>query len=178
MLVFFGGLAIGSTLWGTIAERWGVKTAFLCSAAGLFAGLGISSRYRLKETEGLNLGQSLHWAAPAVLHEPGTEEGPVMVVIEYRVDLAQAKEFTKEMESMKKIRLRDGAIRWGLYRDTSEPGRHVETFLVESWVEHLRQHERVTMEDRSVQERVNAFHVGPEKPAVSHFIYAGSKGMY
>ena len=61
------------------------------------------------------------------------------------------------------------------YRDTSDPSKHIETFVVESWVEHLRQHERVTISDRSMQARVNAFHIGQERPIVSHFIHVGKK---
>jgi len=174
MVVFFGGMGLGSTLWGTLAEHFGVKVAFVCSAASLVAGLAATAHHRLKETEGLHLEQSLHWPAPRVVHEPGAEEGPVLVTIEYRIDTEQAKDFAEAMGDMKKIRRRDGAIRWGLYRDTADPSRHVETFIVESWVEHLRQHERVTISDRSVQERVNTFHIGPEKPIISHFIYASS----
>jgi MFS family permease len=177
MLVFFGGMALGSTLWGTVAEHFGVTMAFLCSAIGLVAGLATTAHQRLKETEGLNLEQSLHWAAPRVAYEPRAEEGPVLVTIEYHIDPAQAKDFAEAMAAMKKIRRRDGAIRWGLYRDTSDPGRHVETFVVESWVEHLRQHERVTISDRSVQEQVNAFHIGTEKPIVRHLIYVDSKSL-
>jgi len=175
MLVFFGGMALGSVLWGTVAEHFGLSVAFLCSAVGLVAGLATTAHHRLKDTEGLNLEHSLHWPAPTVVHEPRAEEGPVLVTIEYHIDPAQAKDFAEAMGAMKKIRRRDGAIRWGLYRDTSDPGRHVETFIVESWVEHLRQHERVTMSDRAVQEQVNAFHIGEEGPIVRHLIYAGSK---
>jgi MFS family permease len=175
MIVLFGSMALGSALWGAVAERLGITVAFLCSAAGVVAGLLAAARYRLKETEGLNLDQSLHWTAPRVVSEPRAEEGPVLVTVEYRIDPAQARDFADAMQGMKKIRRRDGAIRWGLYRDTSDPHRHIETFVVESWVEHLRQHERVTISDRSVQERVNAFHIGPERPIVSHFIHTGKK---
>jgi MFS family permease len=174
MLVFFGGMALGSALWGAVAEHFGVTAAFLCSAAGLATGLAATAHHRLKETEGLHLEQSLHWPAPRVVHEPSAEEGPVLVVIEYLIDPAQAKDFAEAMGDMNKIRRRDGAIRWGFYRDTSDPSRHIETFVVESWVEHLRQHERVTISDRLVQERVHAFHIGSERPAISHFIYVSS----
>ena len=67
MLVFYGGMALGSALWGTVAEHLGVTVAFLCSAVGLVAGLLATARHRLKEAEGLNLEQSLHWAAPRVV---------------------------------------------------------------------------------------------------------------
>jgi hypothetical protein len=46
----------------------------------------------------------------------------------------------------------------------------VERFLVESWLEHLRQHERVTQVDRILQERVDRFALGT--PKVPHLIGA------
>jgi hypothetical protein len=67
-------------------------------------------------------------------------------------------------------RLRDGAMRWGLFQDMAAPGRWLETFVVESWVEHLRQHERMTVADREAEERARAFHVGPGPALVSHYI--------
>ena len=45
----------------------------------------------------------------------------------------------------------------------------VETFLVESWMEHLRQHERVTNADRLAQECVHRFNLFGT-PRVTHFI--------
>jgi hypothetical protein len=48
----------------------------------------------------------------------------------------------------------------------------METFVVESWAEHLRQHERLTVTDRIAEERALAFHVGDEPPLMSHYIYA------
>jgi hypothetical protein len=44
----------------------------------------------------------------------------------------------------------------------------VETFVVSFWLEHLRQHERVTQESRELQELMVAFHIGPIPPVVSH----------
>ena len=62
----------------------------------------------------------------------------------------------------------DGAYTWGVYEDTSESGRFLETFLVESWLEHMRQHERVTNADRVLQEETLRFVSGA--PRVDHFI--------
>jgi quinol monooxygenase YgiN len=96
--------------------------------------------------------------------------GPVLVTIEYRVDPGKADEFAQAMQELGRVRRRDGAAFWGLYRDLSDPRRHVETFIVESWAEHVRQHGRATVEDRRVQERILAFHSGDGPPAVSHCI--------
>jgi hypothetical protein len=76
------------------------------------------------------------------------------------------------MRGMRIQRLRDGAYRWGLYNDSAVPTRFVETFVVESWAEHLRQHERVTVADREVEEAVRGFHIGLTPPTITHFLYA------
>jgi Transmembrane secretion effector len=43
--------------------------------------------------------------------------------------------------------------------------------MLDSWIEHLRQHERVTHADRELQERVNRFQVDGV-PKVTHLIAA------
>jgi hypothetical protein len=102
--------------------------------------------------------------------EPHPDRGPVLVTVEYFVDPERGEEFATAMEPFGRIRRRDGAYRWGLYVDVARPGRYVEVFLVESWLEHLRQHMRPTHSDRLLQEQVRAFHIGPEPPVVTHLI--------
>jgi hypothetical protein len=64
----------------------------------------------------------------------------------------------------------DGAIRWNVLRDSADPERYLEIFVTESWGEHLRQHERITAEDRKIEQRVQAFHVGVQPPKTTHLI--------
>ena len=78
----------------------------------------------------LNLAPSAHWPEPVVVCEPNSEQGPVLVQVEYRIDSDKAREFRRAMRDLRRIRRRDGAIRWGLFRDPAEPGRFVESFLV------------------------------------------------
>ena len=70
------------------------------------------------------------------------------------------------------MRLRDGAIRWGVYQDASDPGHLNETFVTESWLEYLRQRERFTASDLRIRDRVWSFHRGKEPPRISHMFYA------
>lgn len=170
MLFFFAGLAGGSVLWGAVAARAGPEAALLAAAGGIVVGLAVTGRYSLPSGEGLNLAPSRHWPVPIVHHEPAPHRGPVMVTLEYLVDPARAREFTRAMQEMRRIRLRDGAFEWGLFADAADPGRLTELYLVESWLEHLRQHQRITVSDREVEERVRAFHLGPEPPRVQHLI--------
>ena len=98
------------------------------------------------------------------------DSGPVLVTIEYRVDPAKLPDFFAAMQTMRRIRRRDGAIHWGVYEDTAAPGMVVETFTVESWLEHLRQHDRVTNADRVQQEALAAYLTGDGPPVVRHFV--------
>ena len=42
----------------------------------------------------------------------------------------------------------------------------MEYFIVDSWLDHMRQHERVTEADKALQRTVRAFHKGEERPVV------------
>lgn len=89
-------------------------------------------------------------------------------------DPANAAKFKKAMKSLRSQRLRDGAIRWDLFSEADKPERYLELFVVESWIEHLRQHERVTISGQRINDRANSFHIGAQPPVVRHFIGAES----
>ena len=170
MLVIFGGMATGSTLWGAIATRLSVPASLTFAAVGLIVGLGAALRYRLRTGEGLNLAPSRHSPAPEVVIDADPEEGPVMVTVEYRINPDRADEFIRAMRPLSRIRRRDGAIQWALFADVTDQGKHVESFICESWNEHLRYHERVTIDDRAVLTHARSFHIGQTPPKVRHFI--------
>jgi hypothetical protein len=104
-----------------------------------------------REVKKVDLKPSLHWPEPQFVVEPEHEHGPVLVTVEYLIDTERSAEFAETMRKIRRERLRDGAMRWGLFNDPATPSRYVETFLVESWVEHVRQHERVTRSDLEVE---------------------------
>ena len=170
LLVFFGGMAAGSMLWGYAADRAGAAVSLTASAAWLLVGLLAGPWFPLPRGEGGDLEPSRHW--PEMAAVPGLEHdrGPVLVTVEYRIDPARAGEFMDAVQPLRQSRLRDGALWWEVFQDAVDPARLVEAFLVESLIEHMRQHERVTEADRVVQERVRAFHRADTPPAVSHLV--------
>jgi MFS family permease len=172
LLTFQGGMAAGSALWGAVAAHAGLSAALLCAASALILALAAIRRYPLNGVEEIDLTPSAHWPEPTVAGKLDPQDGPVLVTVEYRVDPERAPDFTSAMQAVRRQRLRDGALRSGLYSDPTDPGRYVETFVVESWADHLRQHERVTVSDRVAEERARAFHIGDAPPAMSHYVSA------
>jgi hypothetical protein len=98
--------------------------------------------------------------------------GPVRISIDYIVPAENYAEFTHAIHELRGVRLRDGAIRWGIYREATNPEHLNETFVMESWLDYLRSRERVTAADEAIRERVRALHRGPEPPRTTHQIYA------
>jgi hypothetical protein len=108
---------------------------------------------------------------PVLAHDVEADRGPVLVTVEYKIDPRERASFLLALEKLGRERRRDGAYRWSVFEDAAVEGRMVETFLVESWLEHLRQHERVTNADRVLQEMVNQFHL-EGVPKVTHLVAA------
>jgi len=179
-MTFQAGMAIGSAFWGAVAERATTPVALTAAAVVLVVGLPFSRRYRILSGAPGDLtsaaqAKALNRSAPTVVIELDPDEGPVMVSIDYQIDAAQADAFVGAIHALRAIRMRDGAVRWGLFHDSADESHYVETFLVESWAEYLRQRERMTMTDRDVRDRVYAYQRGPIPPPVSRMIYVDTR---
>jgi len=170
VLTFQSCIAVGSAVWGIAAEGLSVQIALMLAAVWLVVSLGAVRRWRLSDGDGSGLTPSPHWPQPAVVGEPDDEEGPVLVTLEYQIDPENSQEFDRTIQELGRIRRRDGASRWGVFRDLADPGRRLETFLVGSWSEHMRQHARLMEADRATEDAVRAFHLGEGPPVISHFV--------
>jgi MFS family permease len=170
LLVIQGGLALGSLCWGIVATHAGMEAALVGGAVSLLIGVVLSRGSALHGLSNLNLRPDPRWTLPQTAFELAGDEGPVLVTLEYRIPEENVGAFLTEIRKLERIRRRDGAIRWNVYRDTQERERWMETFIVESWLEHLRQHERGTADDRVLLDAVKAFHRGDKPPLVRHHI--------
>ena len=171
MTVYFGAHTAGSAVWGQVAALTGLPLAHFIAAAGALAIIPLTWRWHLQTGADVDLTPSMHWAAPIVSQEVEQDRGPVLVTVEYRIDPAQRRPFLAALDRLAHERRRDGAYRWGVFEDAADPARFLETFLVESWLEHLRQHERVTNADRVLQTHVRRFQL-EGAPKVTHMIAA------
>jgi MFS family permease len=172
LLVFQGTMAAGSFVWGALAERLGNGTALSLAALALVGGLLASLRWPLHPVQRLDLSPSGHWSDPKLAITPDPDDGPVLITVEYRVLAERAGEFIQAMDAMRTFRRREGAVSWGIFRDLADPDRYVETFLVTSWAEHMRQHARVTVADQAIETHAFSFQQPGVEPFASHLIAA------
>jgi len=173
-MALMGGTAFGAMLFGKVADLYSVPAAVLVAAAFGVLALPLARRSSVEGPE-VDHRPAPARSAPEPAIEIGPDEGPVMVTVEYLVDPAQAADFAAVMQLTRAARLRQGALSWGLFRDTSVPGRYVEHFIDESWVEHQRRLERFTAADAELRERRLAFHHGTEPPLLRRYVADSSE---
>ncbi|HEY0210192.1 MFS transporter [Acerihabitans sp.] len=168
LTVFFGSMTAGSAIWGKLASQMTLSTSLTIAAIGMVLGTATALRWRLNQDPDLNLEPTDHPPAPesAIEHD----RGPVMVSVEYLVEPGEVAAFMRAIQEMRRVRRRGGALTWAVYEDIRFPGKCVEVFVVGSWLEHLRQHERHTVNDKRIQDRVRAYHQGEQPPVVRHLV--------
>lgn len=171
LVVMQGAFALGALTWGRVTSHSSASTTLFIAAGGLLVSALLSRPVPISHVENLDLSPSNHWLPHNTgLHEPAPTDGPVLITIEYHIDPADAAAFKAAMVQLRETRLRDGAFRCSLFADLEDPTHYRETFLVGSWAEHLRQHERATKEDHRIELAVQKFHRGPEPPRVKHLL--------
>ena len=170
VMVFMGGMALGSILWGQVATRIGIPAALTIAALGMAVAIALTWRFKLGQHQVRNFTPSLDWPAPVLAEIPEPDSGPVLVTIEYRVRPDKRKEFVSAMRAVEQMRRGNGAYFWELVHDSADPARYLECFMDESWVEHLRQHERASIADREILDHAKQFMVEGALTQTEHWL--------
>lgn len=168
MMIFMGSMAIGSLLWGKVAALYGIDTSLIVAAIGMITMLVISHRFKIDGIEKINHTPSMHWPTPEIHENVNHDRGPVFINIIYKVKDKYIEEYLLLIKELSKFRKKSGCYGWGIYQDTNDPNVYSENFYIESWLEHLRQHERVTEAERDVQEKIDGLLISEKK--ISHYI--------
>jgi MFS family permease len=168
--VFFGTMTLGSALWGLVAEHLGLAPTHYIAGAGALLALWLTRRWKLQSGPAGDLTPSMHWPEPVLAAGVNEDVGPVLVTVEYHVPAEHREAFLSAMGPLARERRRDGGYDWNLFQDAAHPERMIETWLVDSWLEHMRQHRRVTRSDQALEERAGRF--AREAPRINHYVAA------
>ncbi|WP_322515222.1 MFS transporter [Rhodopseudomonas palustris] len=156
-----GGVAIGSWVWGHVADLSGVAPSLLISAGAMFVSPLLGLLLRMPSV-GKQIEDADLLADPEVRLALTPRSGPLVVEIEYRVDQDDARTFHGVMQQVQLSRQRNGAYGWSIARDIADPELWTERYHCPTWLDYLRQRNRSTQQDRELHQRAMAFHRGPD----------------
>ncbi len=173
LMTFQGGMALGSIAWGAVAQRSSTRVALLCAAAGMAATLPFLKRIHILKGALPDLTPyTFKRPLPGFAASADPDDGPVRISIDYRVPAENYAEFSRVIHKLEGVRLRGGAVRWGIYRDAADPEHLNETFIMESWLDFLRSRERMTAADQVIRESVYRLHRADDLPRITYQIWA------
>ena len=166
----FGGMAVGSWLWGRVAETSAIETALLAAALVQLSCALLGLRLPLSPVGDIDLAPLREWFAPDTDVPVDPRTGPVVVTIDYRVRPRDLRAFLAAMAERRRVRRRDGALHWTLLRDLSDRNVWIERYHTPTWLDYIRHNNRITMADAAVSETLRALHCGDGPPIVRRMI--------
>jgi MFS family permease len=169
-VIYTSGFAVGSVIWGEIASVINIPTALIFAAIGAFAGIIAAWPFEIGRHDVIDLSPSLDWPPPLEADPHEMDRGPIMISIEYEIDVRSQREFVRALQELQHARQRNGAYMWEVLCDINRPGIMVEIFMVESLVEYLRQREHTTVADKLIRDIVQQFHIGQEPPRITRLL--------
>jgi predicted MFS family arabinose efflux permease len=170
LLTFFAAQSIGSFLWGIIATHTSIPVAFMIAAGGLLITAFLTWNKELPSGKPIDFSPTIFAPVQSFAEQPGYEDGPLIISAEYIITPERLDAFKEHMERVRRARLRAGAYSWYLAKDLNRPERQVEVFMVNSWLEYLRQRERNTAFDKKLQREADAFHTGENPPVINYYL--------
>ena len=170
------GIAAGSAFWGWLANHAGVQATYAWGALALSATLALALRWRFDRIAEIDLRPApMSVAAEAVV---GTDpDSPTLVVVGYEVRPEAERDFLEALRLVGRVRRRTGATGWSVYRDADREHRFVETFVLSSWDEHRRQHQRRTVTDLEHQDALLQYLRPGSAPTARHFVAPSGPSM-
>jgi predicted MFS family arabinose efflux permease len=162
------GMAMGSWLWGMVAEGLTTRGALAAAALAMLATLALARLCPLPATDGI----SLEPAEQKGVGEPaGIDQGSdtglrLHVAIRHRVAPAQHDAFLHLMGRRRRHLTRLGARGWNLLRDIRDPTCFSEHFCIRDQNDYRRLLSRRTEETRILRQEIRAVQQDGTEPQV------------
>ncbi|WP_336278801.1 MFS transporter [Bartonella sp. CB175] len=166
----FGGMAIGSAIWGALADGYSPSVALSACALFLVFGALVGIKFKIQEIPQIDLDPLDHFREPELLLDLKARSGPIMIMIDYQIHENDLEEFLKVMTRRRHIRLRDGARQWVLLRNLERPECWTEAYHMPTWVDYLRHNHRRTKADAEVNKHLHRLNCDPNGIRVHRMI--------
>nr|WP_312891063.1 MFS transporter [Microvirga aerilata] len=167
----FGGLSLGGWLWGVVAEHYGVPTSLIAAALALAVTAFLGRVLPMPATDQINV-EPIPSNLEGESGRPSLDmdSGPVVASTEYRIAPGNVRPFLAAASRLQRMRRRNGARRWALLRDATDPEVWIERFETPTWLDHLRVRERMTVVDREVEDRILSYHQDEGAPLTRYLL--------
>jgi MFS family permease len=173
LLILNGGLAVGSVIWGMIANTIGIPITLSVASLTLAATIVTRKRYSTTVLDDLDFtpAGSDHWSLPPQLSiDPSNSGGQALITIDYKIDPKLSEEFEENLFELGTILKSEGMSYWELFQNPADKGHYLEIRIADTWTDHMRQHERVTKNVKLMEDRIRALLKDCPQPIVSHYI--------
>jgi MFS family permease len=170
-----GALAFGSFGWGWLGTWLGLSGMLLAAAIG---GTIVAVAVRAFGIDQAAAGAPTGAASQPPPEAPAAElaallphaRGRLLETMHYRATAAQRDDFLQAMDEVRMVRGRAGALFWQLYEDVAHPDGWMETWAMESWIDHLREATRLSDADQAALARASTFQRDPSVPVPHRYI--------
>jgi MFS family permease len=173
LLILNGGLAIGSVVWGTVANAFGIQITLSVASLALAATIIAKKRYSSTLLDDLDFTPvSDHWSLPPQSSiDPSQNENQALITIEYKkIDPKLADEFEHNLHELGRLLKSEGMAYWELFQDPTDIGHYIEIRIADTWTDHIRQHEYVTRNVKVMEDRIRSLIKDCPPPTISHYI--------
>ena len=158
IVAFHAALAAGSVAWGVLANGIGINAALAVSGGSVLVFIPLFRWLAFPSADIIDSGPLVGWTEPQLRLDIRGQEGPVTVTTIYHVPDEHRAEFVRTMIGVAGARRRTGALRHELLQEGSSTDTFIETYVVPSWAEYIRQQaQRLTPADRELERRARAF---------------------
>jgi len=166
MVTFGGSMGFGSLLWGSLSDHYGTGASISIASVGLLLTLCFSRRFAIAD-DNLDQSATIQWPLPIAIDAVPDDKGPVMVTIQYHIHQDKTDDFLNLMNQLQVIRKRNGAYFWQIFHDANDHHLFSEVYMSESWLETLRQRDRMTYHEMAIRDQVMTMHIGDSAPTIS-----------
>ena len=173
LLILNGGLAVGSVIWGIIANTIGIPITLSMASLALAATIITRKRYKTTVVDDLDFtpAGSDYWSLPQQLSiDSLSSKGQALITIEYKIDPKLTEEFEENLFELGTILRSEGMSYWELFQDPADKAHYLEIRIADTWTDHMRHHERVTKNVQIMEDRIRALLKDCPQPIVSHYI--------